>query len=178
MRKKLIMMCLLAVACGKANAETSKPEPAKTTTAAVTANATAAPAEKPTPAPTSMDNKTVELHVTAHAAQMAFEPTELTVPAGSTVHLVLEDEKPGALPHNWALVNPGTEAKVAAAGLKKGEEESYVAEGPDMLAYTKLVQPGATGDVTFKAPAPGKYPYICTYPGHYVMMKGVLTVTP
>ncbi len=125
-----------------------------------------------------VENKTVELRVTAHAAAMAFEPTELTVPAGSTVHLVLEDEKPGALPHNWALVMPGTEAKVAAEGLKKGEEASYIAEGPNLLAFTGLVQPGSTGEVTFKAPAAGKYPYICTYPGHYVMMKGVLTVTP
>ena len=120
----------------------------------------------------------VELHMTAHAATMAFDPTTLTVPAGSTVHLALENEKPGALPHNWALVNPGTEAKVAADGLKKGEEGNYMADSPDILAHTDPVKPGATGDVTFKAPAAGKYPFICTYPGHYIMMKGVLTVTP
>ncbi|MGH7283704.1 MAG: plastocyanin/azurin family copper-binding protein, partial [Polyangiaceae bacterium] len=30
---------------------------------------------------------------------------------------------------------------------------------------------------TFTAPGPGKYPYICTYPGHYMTMKGTLEVT-
>ena len=179
MRKMLIVGCLLAIACGKSSENKAEPAPAETaSTQSVTQPAATAPAEKPAPSATAAENKTVELRVVAHAAQMVFEPTELTVPAGSTVHLVLEDEKPGALPHNWALVMPGTEAKVAAEGLKKGEEASYIAEGPDMIAYTKLAQPGSTGDVTFKAPAPGKYPYICTYPGHYVMMKGVLTVTP
>jgi azurin len=34
-----------------------------------------------------------------------------------------------------------------------------------------------TADVTFTAPAKGTYPYICTFPGHYQTMKGVMTVT-
>jgi len=41
-----------------------------------------------------------------------------------------------------------------------------------------LVEPGTSGETTFTAPAAGTYPYICTFPGHYLMMKGVLTVTP
>ena len=172
MRNTWMVVCLLAMACNKPS-ENTQPAPKES------ASAVAAPTASAEPAPSaSAATGVVELQVTAHAAQMVFEPTELTVPAGSTVHLVLDNQKPGVLPHNWALVMPGTEAKVAAAGLKNGEAASYVAEGPDMLAYTKLVPAGSTGEVTFKAPAAGKYPYICTYPGHYVMMKGVLTVTP
>jgi azurin len=30
--------------------------------------------------------------------------------------------------------------------------------------------------VTFTAPAAGDYPYICTFPGHYMTMRGVMHV--
>jgi uncharacterized cupredoxin-like copper-binding protein len=48
----------------------------------------------------------------------------------------------------------------------------------DALAHTPMAKPGESAEVTFNAPDPGTYPYICTVPGHYMMMKGVLTVTP
>jgi azurin len=80
--------------------------------------------------------------------------------------------------HNWALVMPGKEASVAAAGLARAVTTGYVVPGPDVLAYTPMSKPGETVDTTFTAPAPGTYPYICTFPGHYILMKGVLTVTP
>lgn len=176
MQRTMSLLCFLALAACDKPAE-KKETPAPPTATVSTA---AAPSVKPSASPSASAeaNGTLELHMTAQAATMAFDPTTLTVPAGSTVHLVLENQKPGALPHNWALVNAGTEAKVAAEGLKKGEEGNYMADSPDILAHTNLVKPGTTGEVTFKAPAAGKYPYICTYPGHYVMMKGVLTVTP
>jgi len=41
-----------------------------------------------------------------------------------------------------------------------------------------LAKPGGNAEVTFQAPAAGKYPYICSFPGHYMVMKGTLTVTP
>lgn len=169
-------LCLLALACNKSEEKKETPAPPPSaSTAAAPPSATAPPT--PATASAAAEGKTVELKVTAQATTMAFEPTTLSVPEGSTVHLTLENKKPGALSHNWALVTPGTEAKVAADGLAKGEAANYIAPGPDLLANTALVKPGATGEVTFKAPPPGKYPYICTFPGHYMMMKGVLTVT-
>ena len=113
--------------------------------------------------------------------QMAFDKTTLTLPAGAEVHLTLKNTATVAtLPHNWVLVKTGTEASVAAAGLKRGEPAGYVdVIDRDMLAFTPLAKPGETTEVTFTAPSePGTYPYICTMPGHYMMMKGVLTVTP
>ena len=41
-----------------------------------------------------------------------------------------------------------------------------------------MTEPGGAEEVTFDAPPPGQYPYICTDPGHYLVMKGTLTVTP
>jgi azurin len=175
MRKSLMLLCLLAFACEKPAEKKEKPAPPPS---ASTAEAPSATASAPAASASATAAKTVELEVSAKASTMAFDQTALSVPTGAKVHLTFENKKPGALPHNWALVMPGTEAKVAAAGLKAGEAKSYITKTDDLLAYTELVKPGAKGEVTFTAPAAGKYPYICTYPGHYVMMHGVLTVTP
>jgi len=110
---------------------------------------------------------------------MTFDKTKLTVPTGAEVHLTLVNRATmTTLPHNWALVAPGTQAKVAAEGLANAPDAGYIVEGPNVLAHTPMAPPGGKSEVTFKAPAPGDYPYICTVPGHYMQMKGVMTVTP
>jgi azurin len=120
----------------------------------------------------------VELHVTASGLTMKFDLVKLQAKTGQSVHLVFENKAPGTLPHNWVLVRAGTEAAVALAGLKRGAAEGYLDPGPDVLAATAMTSPGKSSDVTFTAPAPGSYSYICTFPGHYMMMKGVLEVSP
>ena len=53
----------------------------------------------------------------------------------------------------------------------------YVPQIPQVLFFTKLVEPGETVTVQFKAPAqPGQSPYVCTFPGHWRIMNGILTV--
>ena len=110
---------------------------------------------------------------------MTFDKTALTVPAGAEVRLVLKNTATVAtMPHNWVLVKPGTEASVALAGVKLDQAGYVDVRNHDMLAHTVQAKPGGTIDVTFTAPEAGTYPYICTTPGHYMSMKGVLTVTP
>ncbi len=111
---------------------------------------------------------------------MAYDQTSLTVKSGQTVHLVLANHATSAvMRHNWVLVQPGHEADVATAGMTVGESGGYIPQGDaNVIANTPLSTPGGTVDVTFTAPAPGAYPYICTFPGHYLVMKGTLTVTP
>ena len=121
----------------------------------------------------------VEIQIANVGNTMAFDKTKLTVPAGARVHLVFKNNSTEVtLQHNWALVLPGKEAEVAAEGLAKAQTSGYVVPGPNVLAYTPMAPAGTTSEVTFTAPAAGTYPYICTFPGHYMMMKGVLTVTP
>lgn len=174
----LVLALVFATSCKKGDAEpapkaervapaASVPKvPTAEALPSATASAALAPAQK------------VELEIAAVGSTMTFSKTALTVPAGAEVHLVLKVSPPGALSHNWVLVKTGTEESVAAEGLAKGPKENYIAPGPNVLASTPLVAPGKTGDVTFTAPPAGTYPYICTFPGHYMMMKGVLTVTP
>jgi azurin len=121
----------------------------------------------------------VEVHISVNGVTMKYDVTTITASAEQRVHVILENKLPGTLPHNWTLVMPGTEAAVAADGLKQGPDSGYFAPGPNVLAHSEMIAPGETTDLTFNAPKdPGKYPYICTFPGHYMMMKGVLEVTP
>jgi azurin len=179
MRRTVTVVLALAatiVACEKSEPKKElKENPAPTETVAPAATkATPAATESAAPA-----KKTVELEIASVGNTMAFDKTTLSVPAGSKVHLTMKNNgTASAMKHNWVLVKKGTEAKVALEGLEKAPDAGYVVPGDDVLAHTALTEPGATADVTFDAPPPGSYPYICTYPGHYVLMKGVLTVTP
>ncbi len=140
----------------------------------------AVPAPPPAPTPSAAPAPHVEIQLASVANTMAFDKTKLSVPAGAEVHLTLKNNATMAtLPHNWVLVKPGTEASVAASGLKLGEPAGYIdVRDKNMLVHTPLSKPGETVEVTFTAPEAGSYPYICSFPGHYMMMKGVLTVTP
>ncbi len=167
----LVSLSLCVAACGKGDS-------AAPTAAATTAAPTPPPA--PTPTETAKPTPKVELAIQSVANTMTFDKTALSVPTGAEVHLTIKNNSTmTTLPHNWVLVKKGTEASVAAAGLKYGEPAGYIdIRNTDMLAHTPLARPGESSDVTFTAPEPGAYPYICTVPGHYMMMKGVLTVTP
>ena len=62
----------------------------------------------------------------------------------------------------------------------QGMAKSYIPEAakPDIIANTKLVQPNQSETIEFTAPADaGDYPYICTFPGHWMLMRGVMHVT-
>jgi len=150
----------------------SAPPPPPAKSAAATPSALPPSAPKP--------RQTVEIQIASVANSMMYDKTKLSVPAGSTVHLTLRNTATSQyMQHNWVLVRPGTEAGVALAGLKGGDATGYFdASNEDALAHTPIAKPNETTEVTFKAPGPGDYPYICTFPGHYMMEKGVLTVTP
>lgn len=123
---------------------------------------------------------TLELKLTAVEAKMAFDKTKLIVPAGKSVVLVFDN--PDLMPHNVVIVKPGSASRVgeaadAMARQPDGFERNFVPDSPDVLFYTPLVQAGKSHRLTFKAPTqPGEYPFLCSFPGHWRVMQGILTV--
>lgn len=109
---------------------------------------------------------------------MTWKQTKLQVKAGEEVELTIKNNsKSSALEHNWVLTKPGTDAAVATAGLSAGAEKGWFTLTPDVLAHSEMIKPGQKAVLKFKAPAAaGNYPYVCTFPGHSAMMKGVLEV--
>ena len=120
------------------------------------------------------------LRVQAVPNQMLFAPRELRVKAGAKVRLVLEN--PDLMQHNLVLVERGAEQEIGELADKlaadpKGMEKAYVPDSPKVLHATPLVEPNGKAELKFDAPTtPGRYPYICTFPGHWRVMRGVLIV--
>jgi azurin len=58
-----------------------------------------------------------------------------------------------------------------------GAAKNYVPDTDDVLFHTALVLPDASDTIYFTAPAtPGDYDYLCSFPGHSALMKGLLRV--
>jgi azurin len=101
------------------------------------------------------------------------------------------DVKPGArvkldfantsdMLHNLVVVKPGTATKVGEQAMRLGLEGAkldYVPRTEDVLYHTALLEPQKSEAIYFVAPTtPGEYPYVCTFPGHYVTMQGTMRV--
>lgn len=111
--------------------------------------------------------------------EMRFEQTEFTVKPGQQVRLVFVNTATSpAMQHNVViLTDPNAVDRVGTAAMEAGEANEYVPTDEAILAHTPLAAPGETVEVTFTAPSePGDYKYICTFPGHYVMMQGTMRV--
>ena len=110
--------------------------------------------------------------------QMKYDTKELTVKAGKKIKLTFAN--PDHLPHNIVLVNPGKLEAVAHAAIAMGAEgfkTGFVPKSDDIIWATKLIDHGKEQVIEFNAPSkPGDYPYVCTFPGHHILMRGVLHV--
>jgi azurin len=115
--------------------------------------------------------------------QMQYNKKELTVTTGQKV--TLKFEHVGKLPevamgHNVVIVKPGTQIAQFAMKCAPAKENDYIAEDDAtkalIVAHTEMIGGGEKTEITFTAPAPGEYPYLCTFPGHFGVMNGKLTV--
>jgi azurin len=118
----------------------------------------------------------------AGAAGMEYDTKAFSVKAGQKVKITFENAHPIPQPHNIVFGKPGTKDKVMMAAMQMaaspdGMTKGYIPEGDDVLFHTKLLQPTQTEVLEFTAPAEaGAYPYLCTFPGHAMLMNGIMTV--
>lgn len=111
---------------------------------------------------------------------MAFDTDTFTVTAGEKI--ILELDNMDGMQHNLLISKPETLEKVGEAAdamLRdpKAAEKHYIPEIPEVLFATKLVDPGEIFTLEFTAPKEtGDYPFVCTFPGHWRMMNGIMKV--
>ena len=112
--------------------------------------------------------------------ELKFDKAALTVAPGQVVEIVFTNTD--TMQHNFILGTPGSLNAIGAAADEVARGPSgialqYVPPIQQVIFYTKLVEPGETITVQFKAPTePGQYPYVCTFPGHWRIMNGILNV--
>lgn len=111
----------------------------------------ASPGASPTAGATaSPGDEATEVTIgTDTGADLRFDPDTASVPTGARVRLTFENRS--TLPHNLTF------------------------DDPINVATSPVVNPGASEEIEFTAPAPGDYAFVCTlHPG----MDGTLTVEP
>lgn len=112
---------------------------------------------------------------------MKFDKTEIRVPAGRKVKLTLRHTgklEKNVMGHNFVLLKKGVD--LMAFGIKSATaaDTEYIPASAedDIIAHTKLIGGGETAVVEFDAPEAGEYEFLCSFPGHYAMMKGKFIV--
>jgi azurin len=112
--------------------------------------------------------------------KMRFDQEFIQVKPSESITLTLVNTC--RMQHNWILCQPGKNStlQVAIAALQLGAEaisKQYAPDSPLVIIATPIVNPNETKSIQFKAPStPGRYPYVCTLPGHAATMKGILLV--
>ena len=111
---------------------------------------------------------------------LSFSVRSFKVKAGETIELTFAN--PDVVPHNWALINPGTLQTVGDLTNRMMADPDavarhYIPKSEDVLVYTDMVYPSEKFAISFPAPeTPGRYPFLCTFPGHWMVMNGEMIV--
>lgn len=109
---------------------------------------------------------------------LKYDITAIQVKAGSKIKLVFNNNDD--MSHNVVFVKPGAARVVGDAAFNmglQGAELNYIPSTSDVLYHTNLLQPGTSEAIYFIAPAAtGDYTYLCSYPGHAMIMQGEMKV--
>ena len=117
--------------------------------------------------------------------RMRYTVTQFAALTGQPVKLVFTN--PDATDHNLVIVQPGALAEVGMAANEMAkdpknansnfiprEKRRLILEASPMIGPTRKSQVHV---LRFNAPKePGIYPFVCTFPGHWVIMKGDMIV--
>jgi azurin len=86
------------------------------------------------------------------------------------------------MPHNVVVFRRGTMAQYekelfGSMNEPDAQLRGFVPDSPNVLYATRLLNARESAILSFDAPAePGEYPFVCSFPGHWLTMRGVLRV--
>ena len=117
--------------------------------------------------------------------RMKYTLEQFAVTTGQPVKIVFKN--PDATDHNLVIVRPGALADVGMAANEMARDprnansDFIPASKKDMiLGASPMIGPTRKNQVhvlRFNAPTePGIYPFVCTFPGHWIIMKGDIVV--
>ncbi len=126
----------------------------------------------------NLDVRVIAIGTVSH--RMIFDKEMIVAQAGKPVEFRFSNTD--AMPHNFAIVKPGSLQEVGELAEATGRDPDamqrhFIPESDKVLLSSRLLQPGETQALSFEVPTkPGVYPYVCTYPGHWRRMFGALYV--
>ena len=142
---------------------------------------------KPTAAEVKFDKRRnlKQVSVSCIPERMLFSVKRFAVKPGQPVKVVFTN--PDATDHNFVIVRPDALAEVGIAANEMAKDPRNAnsdfippEKGDLILHHTPMIGPTRSDRVAvlrFTAPkVPGLYPFVCTFPGHWVVMNGLMVV--
>ncbi|MGK0187672.1 MAG: azurin [Verrucomicrobiales bacterium] len=122
------------------------------------------------------------IRIKAVQSSLLFDKKEISVKAGQP--LIITFENPDSLDHNLVIGTPDSLQEIGAAATQMitlpdelGLKKNYIPDLPSVIAGTAVIGSGKSEILTLMAPeTPGDYVFVCTYPGHFGTMNGILKV--
>lgn len=136
--------------------------------------------------PTSMleesvpEGQTISIVVNSND-QMKYDVNEIKVRAGQEVTLTLNHTgtiSVKMMGHNWVLLKKGVIMGDFAQKASVAADNDYIPQelADQVIAHTKMLGGGESDTITFTAPEAGEYEFLCSFPGHYGIMRGKFIV--
>ncbi|MDX1925025.1 MAG: DUF6797 domain-containing protein [Pirellulaceae bacterium] len=116
----------------------------------------------------------------AAGQNLTYDTREFKAKAGEAIKLTFTN--PDVVPHNWVLIQPNTLQAIGAEANKLVADPEalirhYVPQSSDVVCFTDIVDGKQDTTIYFRVPTkPGRYPYLCTFPGHWMVMNGTMIV--
>ena len=114
------------------------------------------------------------------SGQMKFTQVLITARPGQRIEITRNNTDD--MPHNLVIFRRGTIAEYekelfGSLNEPNAQLRGFVPDSPNVLVASRLLNAGESTVVTFDAPTePGEYPFVCSFPGHWATMRGVLRI--
>ena len=110
---------------------------------------------------------------------MIYDKNKIEVNSGKNIVLTLNHKGKVSkefMGHNFVLLKKGVNVDEYARKAVLAKSNDYIPNSDETIAYTKMLGGGESTTISFSTPEAGIYTYICSFPGHYMMMRGELIV--
>lgn len=113
--------------------------------------------------------------------QMQFNKNELRAAAEKAITLTLTNTgkmDKEVMGHDFVLLKQGTNIPAFGHEAINAKRTGFIPPSQEskIITHTKILGPGESDTITFTINQKGTYDYICSFPGHYLIMKGKLIV--
>ncbi len=113
---------------------------------------------------------------------MQFSQKEITLEAGKATKITFKhigNLPKTAMGHNLVILKPGTAVPAFASSCMTAAANDYIPTDAEnkkaVVAHTKMLGGGQEDSIEVTLEA-GTYPFLCSFPGHFALMSGVITV--
>jgi azurin/lysophospholipase L1-like esterase/glucose/arabinose dehydrogenase len=127
---------------------------------------------------TSRSDSLVEVTLGTVPEKMSYDLKTFEVKAGATLKVRFINHD--FMPHNLVFAQPGSANAIGMAAIALGAEgfaKAFIPESDQILMASKLLASKEEQVMEFKVPSKaGDYDYLCTFPGHHLLMRGIMKV--